>query len=167
VITLVCEQHCLTRREAWPRIRTNLAQDLPSRPRRYGNDHGIGDDLRAADEGCHPFPAGRMQVCDPRAVSNWPRHAGEFRGQTPHPAITDPKRLTAELEHVREHGWASEVEELIVGEASCGAPIRDRRGIAVGSIAISGPIQRLCERMQLRSELASYVREAARADDLA
>jgi DNA-binding IclR family transcriptional regulator len=76
--------------------------------------------------------------------------------------ITDPKRLTDELEHVREHGWASEVEELIHGEASCAAPIRDRRGIAVGSIAISGPIERLCEGLQPRSELVSYVREGAR-----
>ena len=76
--------------------------------------------------------------------------------------ITDPQRLTAELETVREHGWASEAGELFDGGASCAAPIRDRRGIAVGAIAISGRIERLCEGSQPRSELVAFVREGAR-----
>jgi DNA-binding IclR family transcriptional regulator len=76
--------------------------------------------------------------------------------------ITDPRVLTAELERVREQGWASEMEELVQGEASCAAPIRDRMGVAVGSIAIRGPIERLCEGSQPRSDLVSYVREGAR-----
>jgi DNA-binding IclR family transcriptional regulator len=76
--------------------------------------------------------------------------------------VTDLRRLTAELEQVREGGWASEVEELIAGEASCAAPIHDRRGLAVGSIAISGPVERLCEGLQPRSDLVSNVREGAR-----
>jgi DNA-binding IclR family transcriptional regulator len=76
--------------------------------------------------------------------------------------ITDPRVLTAELERVREQGWASEMEELVPGEASCAAPIRDRLGVAVGSIDIRGPIERLCEGSQPRSDLVSYVREGAR-----
>jgi DNA-binding IclR family transcriptional regulator len=76
--------------------------------------------------------------------------------------ITDPRVLTAELERVREQGWASEMEELVQGEASCAAPIRDRLGAAVGAIAISGPIERLREGSQMRSDLVSYVREGAR-----
>ena len=57
--------------------------------------------------------------------------------------ITDPYQLSAELEEVRERGWAAEIEELIVGEASCAAPIRDRRGVNVGAIAVSGPVERV------------------------
>lgn len=76
--------------------------------------------------------------------------------------ITDPYQLRAELEEVRERGWAAEIEELIVGEASCAAPIRDRRGASVGAIAVSGPVERVCENGQPRAELVSYVREGAR-----
>src|SRR6202051_215098 len=76
--------------------------------------------------------------------------------------ITDPQRLLAELEQVKTDGWASEMEELIQGEASCAAPVHDRMGVAVGAIAISGPIERLCEGSRLRSDLVSYVREGAR-----
>jgi len=76
--------------------------------------------------------------------------------------ITDPGLLTAELERVREQGWASEVQELIDGEASCAAPIRDRRGIIVGAIAISGPVDRLCEGSEPHSKLIAAVREGAR-----
>ena len=54
------------------------------------------------------------------------------------------------------------MEELIQGEASCAAPVHDRMGVAVGAIAISGPIERLCEGSQIRSDLVSYVREGAR-----
>jgi DNA-binding IclR family transcriptional regulator len=54
------------------------------------------------------------------------------------------------------------LEELVKGEASCAAPIRDRRGASVGAIAVSGPVERVCDRGQPRAELVSYVREGAR-----
>lgn len=76
--------------------------------------------------------------------------------------ITDPRQLADQLERVRAQGWASALHELTYGEASVAAPIHDRRGIAVGSIAISGPIERICEGLQPRNELISYVREGAR-----
>jgi DNA-binding IclR family transcriptional regulator len=76
--------------------------------------------------------------------------------------ITDPKLLAVELQRVQEQGWASSLEELIEGETSFAAPIRDRQGVAVGAIAISGPTERLCEGGQPRSELVSYLREGAR-----
>ena len=66
-------------------------------------------------------------------------------------------------DEVRLRGWASDVEELVDGEVSLAAPIQDRRSVTVGAIGISGPIERLCERPAPRSELISYVREAARA----
>jgi DNA-binding IclR family transcriptional regulator len=76
--------------------------------------------------------------------------------------ITDPKLLAIELEQVREQGWASSLEELIEGETSFAAHIRDRQGLVVGALAISGPTERLCEDARPRSELAAYVREGAR-----
>jgi DNA-binding IclR family transcriptional regulator len=76
--------------------------------------------------------------------------------------ITNPKLLGKEIERVQEQGWASSIEELIDGETSFAAPIRDRQGVAVGAIAISGPTERLCEDAQPRSDLVSYVREGAR-----
>ena len=77
--------------------------------------------------------------------------------------VTDPETLREELHEVRQRGWASDVEELIAGEVSLAAPIQDRRGVTVGAIGISGPIERLCDGSGPRSELISYVREAARA----
>ena len=77
--------------------------------------------------------------------------------------ITDAHRLRRALEEIRRRGWAADVEELVEGEVSLAAPINDRRGVTVGAIGISGPIERLCENGEPRTELVSFVREAARA----
>jgi DNA-binding IclR family transcriptional regulator len=77
--------------------------------------------------------------------------------------ITDPEHLGRELDDIRDRGWASDVEELVDGEVSYAAPIHDRRGVSVGAMGISGPIERLWDGDQPRSDLVSYVREAARA----
>jgi DNA-binding IclR family transcriptional regulator len=71
--------------------------------------------------------------------------------------------LELELERVRARGWAAEIEELEEGEAAIAAPIRDRRGLAVGAIGIRGAIERLMQGDEVRMELVSYVRDAARA----
>jgi len=77
--------------------------------------------------------------------------------------ITDTYQLRAALEEVRRRGWAADLEELVEGEVSLAAPIADRRGAIVGAIGISGPVERLCQDGEPRSELVSYVREAARS----
>jgi DNA-binding IclR family transcriptional regulator len=77
--------------------------------------------------------------------------------------VTDLDQLGEELQEVRRRGWAVELEELVPGEVSLAAPIDDRRDVTVGSIAISGPVERLCHNGAPRSEMVSYVREAARA----
>ena len=46
---------------------------------------------------------------------------------------------------------------------SLAAPIEDRRGATVGAIGISGPVERLTGDGEPRSDLVSFVREAARA----
>jgi DNA-binding IclR family transcriptional regulator len=77
--------------------------------------------------------------------------------------ITDEKALTAELSAVLERGWAADTEELVTGEVSLAAPIDDRRGVTVGAMGISGPVERLVDNGSPRTDLVSYVREAARA----
>jgi DNA-binding IclR family transcriptional regulator len=77
--------------------------------------------------------------------------------------VTDPDVLRNELTEVRLRGWGADVEELVEGEVSLAAPIQDRRGVTVGAIGISGPIERLSNDEGPRSELISYVRESARA----
>jgi DNA-binding IclR family transcriptional regulator len=77
--------------------------------------------------------------------------------------LTDAGELRAALEEVRRRGWAADLEELVEGEVSLAAPIADRRGAIVGAIGISGPVERLCSAGEPRSELVSYVREAARS----
>jgi DNA-binding IclR family transcriptional regulator len=77
--------------------------------------------------------------------------------------VTDPHALARELKETLERGWAADVEELVSGVVSIAAPILDRRGATVGAIGISGPVERLAERGAPRTELVSFVREAARA----
>ena len=77
--------------------------------------------------------------------------------------ITDTHQLSAAIREVKRRGWAADMGELEDGEGSVAAPITDRREETVGSIAISGPVERLCESEAPRSELVSYVRESARS----
>jgi DNA-binding IclR family transcriptional regulator len=86
----------------------------------------------------------------------------DLAGYTP-ATITDRAALEAELRLVEERGWAEDVEELVAGESSLAAPIEDRRGVTVGAIGISGPVERLMENGSSRTDLVSFVRETARA----
>lgn len=95
------------------------------------------------------------------AFGEWPD--GELQAFTRH--TLDPDRLSVAMNEVRDRDWAYDLHELVEGEASVAAPIRDRRGVAVGAIGISGPVERLCDSPDQppRLELVSYVREAARS----
>lgn len=73
--------------------------------------------------------------------------------------ITDAKQLGAALKEVKRRGWAADIGELVDGEVSVAAPITDRSERTVGSIAISGPIDRLCESELPRADLVAYVRK--------
>lgn len=57
--------------------------------------------------------------------------------------ITDPEELFAELETVRERGYALNDQEEIKGLQAIGAPIRNRHGRVLGSVSVSGPVQRM------------------------
>ncbi len=78
--------------------------------------------------------------------------------------ITQHRELTRALTEVRDMGWAAEVEEMTVGEAGVAAPIRGQGGLVVGSMGISGAIERICDsKGRPKPTLVTYVRDAARA----
>jgi DNA-binding IclR family transcriptional regulator len=78
--------------------------------------------------------------------------------------VTSAKVLSRALAEVRDNGWAVEVEEMTIGEASVAAPIRGQGGLVVGAMGISGAAERVCDaKGQPKLALVTYVRDAARA----
>ncbi|WP_460391457.1 IclR family transcriptional regulator [Actinophytocola sediminis] len=57
--------------------------------------------------------------------------------------ITSRSRLIAELELVRERGWACTNEELEIGLNAVAAPVRGGDGEVVAAVSVSGPVYRL------------------------
>jgi DNA-binding IclR family transcriptional regulator len=72
-----------------------------------------------------------------------------------------PKALRDELTDVREHGYARERDEAIIGESSIASPIFDHSGHAVGAIGIVGDTDRILPR-GVPKQLSAAVVEAAR-----
>lgn len=78
--------------------------------------------------------------------------------------ILSPRALAAELQQVRDAGWALEAEEMTPGTASVAAPIRGYGGLVVGAIGIYGLVERICDsHYRPHQHLVAYVRDAARA----
>lgn len=74
--------------------------------------------------------------------------------------ITDPTALERETAVVARRGYATEVEEFVLGRASVAAPILDQLGRIVAAISISGP--RTTIDLETReAELARLVIETA------
>ena len=57
--------------------------------------------------------------------------------------ITDPAALRAELDRIRQRGWACTVEELETGLNTVAAPVRGADGSVVAALSASGPSYRL------------------------
>ena len=57
--------------------------------------------------------------------------------------ITDPAALEAELDRVRERGYAVDAEEVEEGVYCLGAAVRDHRKLPVAAISVAGPAYRL------------------------
>ncbi|PWN04535.1 IclR family transcriptional regulator [Nocardioides silvaticus] len=73
--------------------------------------------------------------------------------------ITTKAKLRAELDQVREQGYALAVDELEVGLTAVAAPIRNVHGDVVASMSVSGPTFRIgAERVE---EITGKVVEAA------
>ncbi len=60
-----------------------------------------------------------------------------------HKTITDPTRLLAELDQVREQGYAVDDEENEIGGRCVGVPIFDHTGQPAAAVSISAPTARL------------------------
>jgi DNA-binding IclR family transcriptional regulator len=78
---------------------------------------------------------------------------------TPH-TIADPERLEAELQRIREQGYAVDDEEYDEGLRCIGAPILDHTGQVVAAIGIGGPVTRVTPARV--DALADLVMSAAR-----
>lgn len=50
--------------------------------------------------------------------------------------VTDPGRLAAGLPAIAEHGFATEIDESVLGESSLAAPVADARGDIVAAVAV-------------------------------
>ncbi|SHK28143.1 transcriptional regulator, IclR family [Pseudonocardia thermophila] len=75
--------------------------------------------------------------------------------------IVDPDALRAQLDLVRERGWADAVNEREIGVGSIAAPIRDASGEVVAAVSIGAPIARF--RAAPRATLAAALVEAGEA----
>jgi DNA-binding IclR family transcriptional regulator len=80
---------------------------------------------------------------------------GELDAITPE-TITDRERLAAELETVRERGYATLADELEPGLAAVAAPIHERSGAVVAVLCLSGATLRLQpQRLELLGRVAA------------
>jgi IclR family transcriptional regulator, KDG regulon repressor len=75
--------------------------------------------------------------------------------------ITSPRALRAELQEVREKGYAFDDEEFEEGLRCLAAPARDHTGTVVASLGIAGPAARF--EPARRVELIKLLRDAAEA----
>lgn len=74
--------------------------------------------------------------------------------------ITNRRDLVRELSLAAREGYATEIEEFVLGRASVAAPIRDRNGVVVAAISISGP-RTVVDLDTRRGELGRIAVEAA------
>jgi DNA-binding IclR family transcriptional regulator len=103
---------------------------LQGMPKLPGLQPRIADTAHALALGKVVLALGR-----PELVERYERHPGlrRFTART----ITDPDALRAELETVRERGFAVECEELYADFCCIAAPVRDARGRVLAVLGIS------------------------------
>jgi DNA-binding IclR family transcriptional regulator len=78
--------------------------------------------------------------------------------------LVSPQQLGKALGETREAGWASSVQEMIMGEADIAAPIRGQGGLVVGAVGVSGTVERVCDsKGRPHASLVHLIRDAARA----
>jgi IclR family acetate operon transcriptional repressor len=88
--------------------------------------------------------------------------AGGLERFTPS-TVTDPEVLRRQLDDILDNGWAVTLEELELGLNAVAAPIRDRHGVVVAAVSVSGPSYRLGED-RLIEVTASVVAAAGEID---
>jgi DNA-binding IclR family transcriptional regulator len=124
------------------------------------------DTLQTLDVGAllplHATALGKVLLAfDANSTAGLPDHGLEpFSRRT----IVTRHALTRALARIRDAGWADEVEEMTVGEAGIAAPIRGYGGLLVGSIGVTGTVERICDsKGRPNPALVAHVRDAARA----
>lgn len=76
-------------------------------------------------------------------------------------SITDPELLRAELDVVRQRGYATSYDELEIHLHAFGAAIFDHQGLAVAAISVSGPAARMPRERE--AEIAALVQATCHA----
>lgn len=116
--------------------------------------------VRAAPQHLHDNASGKaiLSRLPPERVDDIVSRDGLER-QTER-TITDPAELQAELETVRERGYAINDEEEIRGLRAVGAPILDSDGAVAGAVSVTGPTSRL-QGERFDHEIPELVLEAA------
>ena len=63
-------------------------------------------------------------------------------------SISDIETLQAEIDQVRKRGWAMDQEEYAPGAYCIGAPIYNHEGHIIAALTVSGPSERIKERLR-------------------
>jgi DNA-binding IclR family transcriptional regulator len=79
---------------------------------------------------------------------------------TPH-TITDPEKLKTRLAEIRKQGYVITRQEVYIGSLGIAAPVFGREGQVIGSVSLSGPIQRIDEEQKnaIKNELIHTAKE--------
>ncbi|MFD9891806.1 IclR family transcriptional regulator [Amycolatopsis sp. NPDC059027] len=86
---------------------------------------------------------------------------GELHSMT-RDTVTGPEQLRTQLDEIREHAFATEREEAVIGECELAAPVFDGYDTVVGAIGVVVPAQEWPAGDALEP-VAGAVRDAARA----
>jgi DNA-binding IclR family transcriptional regulator len=73
--------------------------------------------------------------------------AGSFERRTDN-SIVDFEILQAEIDQVREQGWATDNEEYAIGSYCIGAPIFNHEGNIIAALTVSGPAERIKKQLE-------------------
>lgn len=85
---------------------------------------------------------------------------GPLEQFTPY-TITDPAALKASLAEIHRQGYVITEQEVYIGSLGMAAPVFGKEERVIGSISLSGPIQRIAEehKLAVRDELIRIARE--------
>ena len=110
----------------------------------------------------HACALGKVLLAhDPGAVALL--HRRPLQSYTPRTTV-DARALAAELAQVRRQGWALDAEQVEMGVGGLAAPVRDRGGLTVAAVGITGTLERVCDGSRApRPVLLALVQDAARA----
>lgn len=75
----------------------------------------------------------------------------DLAGLTPE-TLTDPADLRADIDRIRERGYAVSFGERQSGAASVAAPVFDRHGMPIAVLSVSGPVERYRSKVDSAAE---------------